>query len=124
MDSMEIGKVIDKVVEKVGVAADALQPLAEETVRQVSVRGLTQAITAAVTCVIVVSFLFWIFYACARRAKFLATRGKNDDEQLLPSIVGSVFAAFGMVITISTFGNLVIDGLNAWVAPIPTILGL
>jgi len=106
MQASEIGQIVDKIAGKLGVAADKLQPLGEEVVRQVMLRGMVlSAIGVAMLTLSAVSG------AIAYRKR------DGDANHLMPFVMACLFSAF--------LGALLLgNGVPEWIAPLPTILGL
>ncbi len=120
MESGELGEVVDKLANKIGLAAEKLQPLAEETVRQYANWGIAQVCLGV--CTLGVTIL--LLYASSRL--FIAghkpevrDKGVTDDYESL-SVV-AFLAAMGAALTALI---LISMGIKAWVAPIAGILGM
>ena len=114
MDGSELNTVVDKVAEKIGMAAEKLAPIAEEVVRQVQARELFQGIVFAA------GFILFAGYAlhCARhaRAEFAACQ---DIEKcagwVIPAIASAFLALFSVPPAIISFSR--------YLAPLPYLLG-
>ncbi len=116
MDASEIGKVIDKLAEKATVTAEALKPLAEETVRQVQVRGLAQAIFGGIGIALAIALVYGAMIPCAKRADKLGAKEIECAIAVISGLIALIFFGFGI-------GGILM-GIQAYIAPIPTILGL
>jgi len=110
-DVTQIERIIDKVAEKLNVAADKLQPLGEELVRQVSLAGWAQGIASAIL-VIISAILFYLFI---RKAYEVADAGKDPVGE----VIGVV--ACGVVLIVCV--GLSVQGLMQAVAPLAYLVG-
>jgi len=119
MTTPNIETVIDKLAQKIGVAADKLQPLGEEVVRQVAERGRLHACAGA--------FLLVLGVCCALRGLCFLGRvlpGKLDEREVCISIAGMVSLGILSFLLAGVGQHYLSMGLEAWIAPLPTILGL
>lgn len=117
--SDQINQVIDKLAEKIGVAASELAPLAEETIRQVSAKGLAFMISSVV--LIIPAYVFLRLARSAGRGAIQATAASKDDSGY---VVGAVFSGIGAMGCLTGALSIFFHGISAWLAPIPYLLGL
>ena len=113
MDAEQVGKVIDKIAEKAGVAVEAIQPLAEEIVREVQVRGICWVVIGVVLCISAVAI--W--------AKGIAPKLPGLWDRREPPML----EIFGVSVAIVSFvGGVmaIIRGIEAYAAPTLVLLGL
>ena len=106
---------VDKLAEKLGVAVEKLQPLAEETIRQYVARETAYAIIGGFFAFV---GFFFLFCACPYFVKKV-TETKEEAYGSLAvgcGIFGVVGIIGGLVEGISALGNVL--------APIPGLLGL
>ena len=118
MDGPAMEKVIDKIAEKVGMTADALQPIAEETVRQVSVRGLVQAISCGITAVLLLGMIY-VGYRLLCKGLQPDTKHCDEGVWLTAGIACCACGVLGAPYAIA----FTIMGLMTYIAPLPAILG-
>jgi len=113
---------VDKLAEKIGLAAEKLQPLAEETLRQFQMRaGLWFTITglAAFLCFSGLTYCVW-----------LGVRGSGRDEcgcRLHPDGPDDdvlVFAAASLFVFGGVTAGIALINLGHYLAPLPSMLGL
>lgn len=118
MDATQINEVVDKLAEKIGVAADALKPIALETVRQVQLRGLVFAgITVLCTVVMVASLL-----RLTRQAVAIPLRDTGYDPN--GGRTAAIVATTAGVLVATLIGFIVTAVfLGQYIAPIPYLLG-
>ena len=107
MEASEVSQVVDKLAEKIGVAADKLAPLGAEAVRQVSMVGLVQTIVFGVACA-----------ACmVVGSGALAAYEANEDVAVFYEVVGGVSVVMGLLLLMPLY-----YGLSRWLAPIPWLI--
>ena len=113
MDANSVNQVVDKLAEKIGVAADKLMPLGEETIRQVQARGLMQAGIGAMFLLVpvVLGLLCW------RYNKKLDAMKSSDVCPLMATgfVVGGIALIIGAMVAYY--------GMSEWLAPLPCLLG-
>ena len=51
MEAEQVGQVVDKLAEKIGVAAEAFKPVAEEAMRQATMRAIVWSVFAGIALV-------------------------------------------------------------------------
>jgi len=105
-----VTEVIDKLAEKVGIAATKLTPVAEEILRQVSARGMAYIICGG--AVFLLGLGFWV------ASIMFSRRGEIDDGG--PAIC---YGSVGFLACIAGLA-LLVEGLSQHIAPLPHILGL
>ncbi len=109
MSGTEIEQVVDALAEKMGMAADKLQPLAWEVLRQYQMREMVCAIACGAICVALGSFILRVW----RRCEF-------TDEGPNKATIMVVIAACGMI-------PALVQGIIAiihYIAPLPSMLGM
>ena len=111
MEAGQVSEVVDKLAEKIGVAAEQLAPIAEETVRQVSIRGIAYA-GLGVLGLLVATVL-------AKMA--ICVVSKMDDGEVKVIVIAIVLVAICLVLGFSIAG--IVSGISQWLAPIPYLLG-
>lgn len=114
MESGDMGLIVDKLAEKIGVAAEKLAPIAEEALRQYVVRESIYAIMGGVAVLIGIGLLT----ICWKSAK---EHMVNDEELyfgagMVSGIGGILFSTIGFVEGVT--------GLVNAIAPIPGLLGV
>ncbi len=111
MTGNEVTQVVDALAEKLGMAADKLQPIAEETVRQVTLSGKIGCAFGLALCAIAL-FLGLLIPIVIKKECL-------DNEDLVIPLLG--LCTFGALLV----GGLAIySGLVRWLAPLPHLLGL
>lgn len=111
MTGDEINKVVDNLAEKLGVAADKLQPLAEETVRQVQVRGLMNALIAVAVAAMIV--------AAGWRVRVQAAKRLDASDAVQVEMASWFITVLAVTIALIPFCN----NLSQYIAPLPYLLG-
>ncbi len=110
MEAGQVGEIVDKLAEKIGVAADSLVPVAEEAMRQVVARGMLYIGMGCglliVTCV--VGMYLW------RLASGLKDVTDRPFAKGLIALCGTLF--------MGAWVAMVIDGLCDVIAPMLTLL--
>ncbi len=110
MEASQVTEVVDKLAEKIGRAAESLALIAEEAVRQVSVRGLTYVGLGVLGLV-----------AAAALAQLTVRTLPELDEADKPPVA---VCGIGLAITALGFAVAgIITGISQWLAPIPYLLG-
>ena len=109
----DINQVVDKLAEKIGVAAEKLLPIATETIRQVSLRGYTVAVCLAVLSLVTLSGCV----LCAHLHIKMRTEPHSCYEGgWLAVTILSGIATLALLCTAIVF-------LAQGVAPLPSLLG-
>lgn len=125
MNAQDAEKIVDKLAEKIGVAVDKLQPVAEETIRQVQVQGLLRAGFGLLSAILVGVFVCWSFRTLGHWEKKLDETNRNDRETMEWIFVGRLVTL--ILATLCWSGCVFVGmywGLSAYFAPIPTLFGL
>ena len=107
---------IEQLAEKLGVAVEVIKPVAEETLRQVALRGCAN--------VVIGIGMLWLFlgvtYLCVRLVKKCCAGGSESEFFGVMAFLAGVFS-----LTMLIAGGIhVSEGIGEWLAPLPTILGL
>lgn len=113
--NMEV--VIDKMAEKIGIAVEKLQPLAEETIRQYIARETAFAICGGIA----VLFGLFLGLVCIKSAIKVGEDLSSKGDKYIPLVVISGIASLIFVIVGMVEG---IAGLGNALAPLPGLLGL
>jgi len=129
MDAGQVGNAVDKLAEKLGVAVDKIVPIAVETVRQVSNRGLAKAICFAAPCFL--ATIVCLCYLRHTRSTLTALKGQEGDYErrrdwLRECDVARLCVTCWRVISfvpVMLGCMLAYPGLSQWIAPIPYLLG-
>jgi len=102
MDAAQVNTVIDKLADKLGVAADKLRPLGEQAIREFQ----RQAVAGAVTDGLLLVGFGLALALCARTLlRNVATACDEDEQASPPAVVRCVVSAIlGMI---SAIGLLV-----------------
>ena len=113
MESVNVETLVDKLVEKIGLAVNKLQPITEEVLRQYQMEHIFLTIVGAI-----------ILLTGIGTGLLLIKKGKalddNDGEGIGLYIVGGLSIFFGLFVGLPVF----INGLACYIAPLPNILGL
>lgn len=117
MTTNEIGYLVDKLAEKAGLAAEAVQPLATELLTEVQRIGVVKLCAGSVAAATGVALLLW-----SLRSPRFREDPENDEFSLdhthpvilLPVFVGALSVGMGF--------ELVYDGIRALVAPMLTLV--
>ena len=115
MDASQVNQVVDKLAEKIGLAVDKVQPIAEEVVRQYAAREVFMARSLLAFSVLCIT-------AAVMGAYSLCTM--DDKESSEGKIVASIMAV--MVGGFAFVGCIIVSSIkygNA-IAPLASILGL
>ena len=112
MDAQQVGEVVDKLADKIGIAAEKIQPIAEETVRQVSCKGMIIFGIGAFLLLIGIVAL-GVCYKTGKKAL-------EDDDYFPGAVISGVVCLLLFVTGMVTL----LDGLILWIAPLPHIFGL
>ena len=105
---------IEKVAEKVGLAVDRLQPVAEELVHQVQMWGLFRACAGAV-CLTLFFYLFW--FMGIKRVKDI------EDDMTIKGVRCIMFIVVGFFLGLAGIISIT-EGLHSYIAPLTRILKL
>mgnify|MGYP001569841966 CR=1 FL=1 len=106
MNTNEVAFIVDKIAEKLSVATDKIQPIAEETLRQYQTRELLYAQSS-----FTISLLFFLIAIII----FILGLNSTDKDNALISIVPLVLFIGSFVIAVTFYGH--------YLAPIPSIFG-
>lgn len=107
-------EVVDKIAERLGMAVQEIQPLAEEVVRQYQVRALVFSVGAGIATL----FFLWVHLHADKRLKEdIKLQGGTSDS---PWGVVSIMA----MIPICLFFYAAVIHLGKYLAPLPSLLGL
>ena len=104
---------VDKLSEKLGLAAEKIQPIAEEVLRQYRIEHILFTIIG------VIILLVGIGTGLLLIKKGKASEDEGSDGTGL-CIVGGMTIFFGLLVGLPVFVN----GLVCYVAPLPNMLGL
>ena len=126
MEAEQMGKVVNAVAEKVGLAVEKIQPLAEEVVRQYQMR---EACLAVVFGVLFLGGVFALikYVAWAKRAIAVEEEEEKAKGKEVELGVYGVALLLGVLIFVATCLPAAILGTKAVlraVAPLPSLLGL
>lgn len=109
MKADEINKVIDKLAEKIGVAVEKVEPIAQEVIEQVQSRALLQGFS----CIALIVFFMVII--------FLVNYMKDNDEKYEEARLGLTSVATVIILIISM---VAIGKFSTYIAPLAYILGV
>jgi hypothetical protein len=123
MEAVDVNAVVDKLAQKLSIAADNILPVAEQTIDQYATRAGFLAIMSAVLFV-VFSVVVIIMSICL--VKELKVHYDAYEETRRQTARATIF---GIIVAVSGIGCIVsvIQGLlhmGRWLAPLPSILGL
>lgn len=110
MNANDVNQVVDKLAEKVGLAADKVQPIAEEVVRQYTVRALYDSVCWMVFAVVFFSFagICWYKYKVEFKKPLSEKQsGNNEDEVgwMAGVIIGAGAGVWCLIFGLIAFGN-------------------
>ena len=116
--SLAAEKVIDKIADRIGVAAEQLQPLATETVQQYQ---LEHAIGAILWGGIGLLFLIFVVFLSRKTFKIIVHEDGFDDDasaalHIIPVVISSVM---GFALLGHGYSHLA-----RAIAPLPHLLGI
>ena len=115
MNANEVGQIVDKLAEKMGVAVEKIQPLAEEIVRQYQARALAQV----VICGLIACALCVVGAALLRKGN--AYQEKHGGDNGAFDLFVAATASF--VVACVPVGSAIASVMH-YIAPLPSILGL
>lgn len=110
MNSDDVNKVIDKLADKLGVAVEQVEPLAEQVVSQYVLRSTFWGIGSLI---IAISFLVVGVVMCHRTLK---DNPHETEVAAAWAIIMSVIALIPLALAFQNLGNAI--------APLPSMLGL
>lgn len=119
MDPNVVNQVVDKLAEKIGIAADKLAPVATEAIRQVSALGSWYCLMASVCAVVVLICAGQIQRAAAA---YYEEHGPAYGKDALCAARVSVCVFIGLLLFFVGI-RLVAEGLPRWIAPLAYLLG-
>ena len=108
-----LDSVIEKLTEKVAISAEALRPIATETLRQIQLRGIVAVLSGCAAVLLAAGVVMGGLCICRKREL-------DDDEQFIVLLITSAIAA----LLVFLGGNQTMFGLNQWLAPLPYALGM
>lgn len=108
---IEVERIIDKIAEKLGVAANSLKPLAEETLHQVQSTGVVMIVSGIAIFFLCASLSIWLI-----SEGYVVRKAKKDPAGYYLS--GGLVVFVGII----TCAPLVILGLFRYTAPILHLL--
>ena len=113
---IDVGAVVDKLAEKIGVAVEKLMPVAQEVIRQVRLVGVVEAVTGAAFLVMAV--------VCALLFKRVVTVAEATGREYTGSALVMSMALGTAAVLLFILGIVFVpDGLIQYVAPLPHLLG-
>lgn len=115
MDANAINQVVDKLADKIGVAADKLMPLGERALREVSGAGLATAIVG----VLLLGVAALSAILCRRAFPKSITLPPDDSVPYIAASIVGALATVGCVV-----GGLlaIYHGLIMWLAPLYSLV--
>lgn len=116
MTGEEVEGVIEKMAEQLGVAVTELEPLAEETVRQVALRGLVWGVGTLLIALLLAGIAAWSGVKAKQRRGEME---RTDDGLHIFYMISVVLLAVGAIVAL----GIGVSHLGDWVAPIPRLLG-
>ena len=116
MDANEVGQVIDKLAEKLGVAVEKLTPLAEEYVRQIVMTGWAYLVIAVVC--LILGVISWTVVRRAFTRESEAGCRSWEDSNIACSVLGVIFGTGFTIAFVAFLGT----GLMRLLAPLTTLL--
>ena len=108
-----LDSVIEKLTEKVAISAEALRPIATETLRQIQLRGAVEALLSC-AAVLVAAGVFWGGMYIPRKMKLC------DEDQSAALCVAGIIAVLLVIVGVAGIGS----GLTRWLSPLPYALGM
>ncbi len=96
MDASQVNEVVDKLAEKVGIAADKLQPLAEQAIREYQMSQIVGAVVAGVFLLLGLVLIA----QCVRRLPRLLTEceeATSTRAQAQPATVATLSVILGII---------------------------
>lgn len=118
----QVTTIVDKLSEKVGLAADKLAPIAEEVIRQTQTLGMVS--TLAGIAIMLVGFLVtWKLILIRKQAIIQAV--KDGEQNPVDACIGYTILTV-TVPTVVLVASLLflIEGVYRWIAPLPYLLKL
>lgn len=115
MDPNSVNQIVNNLADKIGVAVEKMQPLAEEVVRQYTARCGTMFF-ATLFCALLSALML---SACLIHLRRCDDRCQVDGLEVASCAGMLVFGvlSFGFIMSALAY-------LSAWVSPIPSLLGL
>lgn len=105
MDSTQINDIVDKLADKIGIAAESIAPIAQEMVREISAHGAAQV---AMGVIVLLGFTLasFGFYKLLGKAK--------TDEAMFGSVCGMIICGgYGLIAGMLDISN----GISQLTAP-------
>lgn len=121
MNGVDVGQIVDKLADKLGVAVDKIQPLAEETVRQIVLRSWIWAGIAFLSVLggiilFIATFKLWTKLA----NKYSEEHSRWEEADAMQIVLRLILSVAMSTVGIVEFAN----NIGSALAPIPTILGI
>lgn len=114
MEPNVVNQVVDKLAEKIGIAAEKLAPVAEEAIRQVSHLGIANTILGFL-CLCATAIL------CRTAWRSCKCVDRHSEAECAVGL-GAICAIAAMVLC--CIGIVTVNiGLSQWLAPLPHLLG-
>ena len=124
MNAVDVSAVVDKLAEKLGVAVEQVQPLAEEVVRQYVVREWAFAIGCAILWIALLGLCAIAAQTGLRNGHKEAARDANyTSDETSWYILAAASGIVALIATAICAGHVVYFVSHA-LAPLPSLLGL